>query len=62
MRFRSTLALAAGTALLAAIPLGAQWTPSADPLDFQALHSIRAEGFQHSQVMEVEGYLTDVYG
>lgn len=62
MRFRSALPFALGAALIAGIPVGAQWTPSADPLDFQALHQIRAEGFDHSQVMEIESYLTDVYG
>jgi hypothetical protein len=62
MKLRSTLSLALGTALLAGAPLVAQRTLSTDALDYQALHQIRAEGFDHSHVMEIESYLTDVYG
>jgi carboxypeptidase Q len=45
--------------LVAAIPLGAQ-APSV--ADLSAIQQIKDEGFNHSQVMEIMSYLTDVYG
>jgi hypothetical protein len=62
MKLRSTLSVALGTALLAGAPLIARQAPSTSALDYQALHEIRSEGFDHSHVMEIESYLTDVYG
>src|SRR5215469_14245871 len=43
----------------AVLPLGAQ-SPSAS--DLAAVYQIKDEGFNHSQVMEIMSYLTDVYG
>ncbi|MDE3154959.1 MAG: M20/M25/M40 family metallo-hydrolase [Acidobacteriota bacterium] len=62
MRSRFALPLALGLALSVGLPVAAQWTPSAEPLDLTAMHQIRTEGFEHSQVMTIESYLTDVYG
>ncbi|HVB38035.1 MAG TPA: hypothetical protein VND92_05825, partial [Vicinamibacterales bacterium] len=62
MRSRFALPFALGLALCVGLPVAAQWTPSIETLDLTAMHQIRAEGFEHSQVMTVEGYLTDVYG
>jgi len=47
--------------LLLAWPLAAQWT-SADRPDLDAVFRIKDEGLQRSKVMEIESYLTDVYG
>lgn len=38
----------------------ANWT--GDTADLAAIYKIKDEGFAHSQVMEIESYLTDVYG
>ena len=62
MRSRFALPLALGLALCVGLPVAAQWTPSTESIDLTAMHQIRAEGFEHSQVMTVESYLTDVYG
>ncbi|MCA9743907.1 MAG: M20/M25/M40 family metallo-hydrolase [Deferribacteres bacterium] len=40
------------------VPLAAQ----DEPVDLQAIHKIKMEGLQNSQVMETMQYLTDVYG
>ena len=45
--------------IVAAIPLRAQ-APSA--ADLNAIYQIKDEGFNHSQVMDLMSYLTDVYG
>ena len=45
--------------IVAVAPLWAQ-APSAN--DLSAIAQIKDEGFNHSQVMEIESYLTDVYG
>jgi carboxypeptidase Q len=39
-------------------------TPSgvSDKPDYDAIYKLKDEGFNHSQVMEIESYLTDVYG
>jgi hypothetical protein len=37
-----------------------QWT--GDKPDLDAIYKIKDEGLNHSHVMEIEGYLTDVYG
>src|SRR3954469_16256951 len=36
--------------------------PATEPVDLDALYRIKDEGIQHSKVMEIESYLTDVYG
>src|SRR5262245_31935387 len=48
-------------AMLVALPLAAQW-PAAEKLDLDAVFRIKDEGLQRSKVMEIESYLTDVYG
>jgi len=43
------------------LPLTAQWAGS-ERLDLDAIYRIKDEGLQRSKVMEIESYLTDVYG
>ena len=45
--------------VVAVVPLGAQ-APSAS--DLNAIQQIKDEGFNHSQVMDIMSWLTDVYG
>ena len=45
------------SALLSPVEAGAQ-----EPVDLQAIERIKAEGLQHSQVLEIFGVLTDVLG
>jgi carboxypeptidase Q len=61
MQFRRTLILTAIMAVLIALPLSAQW-PMSEKLDLDAIYRIKDEGLQRSKVMEIESYLTDVYG
>jgi hypothetical protein len=61
MFHRRTLVLAAFIAIPLALPLAAQW-PAAEKLDLDAIYRIKDEGLQRSKVMEIESYLTDVYG
>jgi hypothetical protein len=53
------------TTILASIALpmglGAQWSGT-EKVDLDAVYRIKDEGFQHSKVMEITSYLTDVYG
>ena len=56
-----TIALTAAAALLAGLPLAADW-PAAEKLDLDAIYKIKEEGLQRSHVMEIASYLTDVYG
>src|SRR3989475_13318908 len=42
-------------------PLAADW-PVTEKLDLDAIYKIKEEGLQRSKVMEIESYLTDVYG
>ena len=53
----------ASTALIAVLvsPLAADW-PVTEKLDLDAIYRIKEEGLQRSKVMEIESYLTDVYG
>ena len=53
----------ASTALIAVLvsPLAADW-PVTEKLDLDAIYRIKEEGLQRSKVMELESYLTDVYG
>ena len=46
---------------LIVLPLAAQF-PSAEKVDLDAMYRIKDEGLQRSKVMEIESYLTDVYG
>ena len=61
MHTRRTLALAAVIASSLAFPMAAQW-PGAEKIDLDAIYRIKEEGLQRSKVMEIESYLTDVYG
>jgi hypothetical protein len=61
MEFRRTFTLTAVIAVLIALPLAAQW-PTIEKLDLDAIYRIKEEGLQRSKVMEIESYLTDVYG
>ncbi len=61
MKFHRTFALSAGITVLVALPLAAQWA-STEKLDLDAIYRIKEEGLQRSKVMEIESYLTDVYG
>ncbi|MFZ3217744.1 MAG: M20/M25/M40 family metallo-hydrolase [Candidatus Acidiferrales bacterium] len=36
--------------------------PADDAPDYDAIYKIKDEGFNHSQVMDIESYLSDVYG
>ncbi|HYM24540.1 MAG TPA: M20/M25/M40 family metallo-hydrolase [Vicinamibacterales bacterium] len=56
---RTLIAIAAVAALV--IPLSAQFAPT-EKLDLDAVYRIKEEGLQRSKVMEIESYLTDVYG
>jgi len=47
--------------LLVGLPLAADW-PVTEKLDLDAIYRIKEEGLQRSKVMEIESYLTDVYG
>jgi len=63
MQFRRTFALSAALAIpvALALPISAQW-PATEKLDLDAIYRIKDEGLQRSKVMEIESYLTDVYG
>lgn len=60
MKARSS-AMTAILAVLLALPLAAQW-PATEKLDLDAVYRIKDEGLSRSKVMEIESYLTDVYG
>jgi len=61
MKIHRTFALTFVLSLLVALPLAAQW-PVTEKLDLDAIYKIKEEGLQRSKVMEIESYLTDVYG
>ncbi|HEY1912047.1 MAG TPA: M20/M25/M40 family metallo-hydrolase [Vicinamibacterales bacterium] len=61
MHVRRTFALALVAALVAGLPVAAQWQAT-EHLDLDAIYRIKDEGLQRSKVMEIESYLTDVYG
>jgi carboxypeptidase Q len=61
MKFHRTFALTAMMAVLVGLPLAADW-PVTEKLDLDAVYRIKDEGLQRSKVMEIESYLTDVYG
>ena len=58
---RRPATLFAITVALAGLPLAAQG-PVVDRVDSDVLYSIKDEGLQRSKVMDIAGYLTDVYG
>jgi carboxypeptidase Q len=61
MKTRRIAAVAVLLTSVAALPLTAQW-PATEKIDLDAIYRIKEEGFQRSKVMEIESYLTDVYG
>jgi carboxypeptidase Q len=61
LKAQRTLVLTALLSLLVGMPLTAQWAIT-EKLDFDAIYKIKDEGLQRSKVMEIESYLTDVYG
>ncbi len=63
MRIRRILSLIAILAALIALPLAAL-SPPAETVDLDAVYRIKEEGLtpERSKVMEIESYLTDVYG
>src|SRR5215510_6682363 len=61
MKVSRRSALTVVLAALAVLPLSAQW-PATERLDLDAIYKIKDEGLQRSKVMEIESYLTDVYG
>ena len=64
MKIDRKLALLVVVAALVAawgLPLAADW-PITEKVDLDAIYKIKEEGLQRSKVMEIESYLTDVYG
>jgi carboxypeptidase Q len=62
MQRKPAIARAALVTLVTAItfmPVAAQ---QAEKVDLDAVYKIKEEGFQRSKVMEIESWLTDVYG
>jgi carboxypeptidase Q len=48
--------------LLVMHPAAAQSPASSETVDYNAIYTIKDEGFKRSQVMDIVSYLTDVYG
>ncbi|HEY6895474.1 MAG TPA: peptidase, partial [Rhodanobacteraceae bacterium] len=61
MKAHRTLALSAALTVLVGLPLAADW-PITEKVDLDAVYRIKDEGLQRSKVMDIESYLTDVYG
>jgi carboxypeptidase Q len=61
MKIHRTVGLAVLFAASLGLPLAADW-PLTEKVDLDAIYRIKEEGFQRSTVMEIESYLTDVYG
>jgi hypothetical protein len=61
MHYRRVFSSTALIAVLVTLPLAADW-PVTEKLDLDAIYRIKDEGLQRSKVMELESYLTDVYG
>jgi carboxypeptidase Q len=61
MTIHRALALSITFGLLVVAPLTADW-PLTEKIDLDAVYRIKDEGLQRSRVMEIESYLTDVYG
>src|SRR5213078_4034430 len=61
MKISRRLALIAVMLCLVGLPLTAQWAVT-EKVDLDAVYRIKEEGLQRSKVMEIESYLTDVYG
>jgi carboxypeptidase Q len=61
MKTRLALPLTVALAVLVVLPLSADW-PVFEKIDLDAIYRIKEEGLQRSRVMDIESYLTDVYG
>jgi hypothetical protein len=61
MLVRRTLLHTAAIAVIIGLPVAADW-PATEKLDLDAIYHIKEEGLQRSKVMEIESWLTDVYG
>src|SRR5262249_29762897 len=61
MKFQRTLGTTGVLVALVVFPLAAQWS-NTEKLDLDAVYRMKDEGLQRSKVMEIESYLTDVYG
>lgn len=61
MKIQRMFALTTVMAVLVGLPLAADW-PVTEKIDLDAVYRIKDEGLQRSKVMEIESYLTDVYG
>jgi carboxypeptidase Q len=61
MKAHRTFAISAALSVLVGLPLAAQWSTT-EKVDLDAIYRIKDEGLQRSKVMEIESYLTDVYG
>jgi carboxypeptidase Q len=59
-RHRPLPASVAAALVLTLVPVAAQ--PPAEKVDYDAIYRIKEEGFSRSKVMEIESWLTDVYG
>src|SRR4051794_39583262 len=61
LNVRRALLLVVVAAGLTTPPIAAQG-PSVDRMDPDMVYRVKYEGLQHSKVMELASYLTDVYG
>lgn len=60
LKFLSVIAMGVSIGIGATAPQAMQ--PSQEQVDLEMINRIRDEGFNHSQVMETLGYMTDVIG
>src|SRR5215831_5912334 len=61
MKTGRTAVLAGVAIMMVGLPLAAEW-PTTERVDLDAVYRIKDEGLQRSKVMEIESWLTDVYG
>src|SRR5262245_50479440 len=61
MKTGRTAVLAGVAIMMVGLPLAAEW-PTTERIDLDAVYRIKDEGLQRSKVMEIESWLTDVYG
>jgi hypothetical protein len=61
MKTRPIPALIVAALVLLVWPIAADW-PTSEKVDLDAVYRIKDEGLARSHVMELESYLTDVYG
>jgi carboxypeptidase Q len=61
MKSRHTAALTLAVTLAIGLPIAADW-PASERVDLEAVYRIKDEGLQRSKVMDIESWLTDVYG